>query len=248
MKYKSSLSYFLIFLLLAAVLLCTASCSLFNEPKLEEVDEPDTVETEPETEAPETMPPEPDVTLDGCLIIGDSRTEGLRRTGILREADFFCAVGISVFDAPVTEVVIDDCSYTLEGRLSAKIYDKVYIMLGINGMSSGIDEVAKEYANLLSLVRSYQPDAKIIIESNIHVTTLRSNYDEVYNNTNLDALNEMLRAMADGKTIFWLDVNPLLDDDMGGLRSDYSEEDGIHPNRNGDLVWGGWLVAQNENF
>ena len=43
MKRKSSLSYILISVILVVVMLCAASCSLFNEPQPEVIDEPDTV-------------------------------------------------------------------------------------------------------------------------------------------------------------------------------------------------------------
>ena len=241
---KNYLSCIVLILLLAAALLFASSCAF-------------TVTVDVDTESAEKAPDgtvsdetssEPDDTLAGCLFIGDSRTEGLKMAGSLPEADFFCAIGQTVFDITGIELPVDGLYLDLRQLLSGKEYRKVYILLGINEISADLDEVAEEFSRLIDLIRSYQPGAKIIIEANLHVTAWRSNFGDAFNNDNVDLLNQKLKAMTDGSSILWLDANPLLDDESGGLREEYAEEDGIHPNFGCYEMWGEWITAQNANY
>ena len=122
------------------------------------------------------------------------------------------------------------------------------MLLGINEISADLDTVTATYSDLISLVQSYQPDAKIIIQANPHVTTWRSSQGDAYNNENVNILNEKLHALTNGTTICWLDPTPLLDDESGGLNEAYAEGDGIHPNRDCYIMWGEWILSQNINY
>ena len=242
MKKKTAISYFAVFILLASTVLCLASCSLTVESGLETASHDNTT-------AAEQPAAQPEISLSGCLFIGDSRTEGLRVTDSLPGADVFCSVGMSVFDA--TERVMttgDGAGYDLVHFLSTGNYKKVYILLGINEINADLDTVVDTYSSLIDLVRGYQPDAKIIIQANPHVTAWRSSLGDAYNNDNVNLLNEKLYALTDGISICWLDATPILDDEEGGLRMEYAEEDGIHPNRNCYVMWGDWIVLQNAHY
>ncbi|MBQ7669136.1 MAG: hypothetical protein IJS45_00265 [Clostridia bacterium] len=240
--------YIVLFLLLAAVLFassCAFTVSISSDT------------TPVDTAADDTMPADTDNadtqtdiddSLEGCLFIGDSRTVGLEMAGSLAEADFFCAVGQMVADITDVELYFDGSYCDLCEVLSGREYRKIYIMLGINDIATDLDEVAKKFSELIDLVRSYQPGSKIIIEANLHVTTARSYYGDAFNNDKVDLLNRKLKALADGSSIFWLDANPILDDDYGGLRTEYAEEDGIHPNFGCYVMWGEWIALQNVKY
>lgn len=241
MKKKTAILLFTAFILLAAAL-CLASCSVTVE-QVREAALPDS------TTAAEQPAAQPEISLSGCLFIGDSRTEGLRVTESLPGADIFCSVGMSVFDATDRVMTGDDGgSYDLVHFLSTGNYKKVYILLGINEINADLDTVVDTYSSLIDLVRGYQPDAKIIIQANPHVTAWRSSCGDAYNNDNVNLLNQKLYALTDGDSICWLDATPILDDEAGGLREEYAEEDGIHPNRNCYILWGEWIVSQNARY
>jgi len=234
------LSYIILFVLIAAAVFFTASCGSREKAKTEEA-APKTV-TEP------VFPPVTDGALSGCLFIGDSRTEGLRKAGALPGADTLCAERMPVYNAVCEAVFFDEYCYDLEQLLTERDYAKVYVMLGMDEIEYEPEEIADVYADLIEFVRELEPNAKIIVQANIHFTTERSFHGDNCNNVRMDALNEEICALTDGVTVFWLDPNQYLDDDTGGLRADWAEEDGIHLNSTGYEAWGEWILEQNENY
>ncbi|MBQ7714778.1 MAG: hypothetical protein IJT70_02790 [Clostridia bacterium] len=223
-----SLSYILLFVLIISSAFCAASCT-FKEDA-------------------DTPPQDPDGTLSGCLFIGDSRTYGLEMTNSLPDAEYFCYTGWTVYHALSETLYVDGEYYTLSELLSSRDYRKIYVLLGINEISYDLDAVTEKFSELISLIRSCQPDAKIIIQANLHVTTARSSLGDAYNNNNVDLLNQKLYGLTDDKTVFWLDANQILDDSSGGLREEYAEEDGIHPNADCYSIWGEWITSQNRMY
>ena len=53
----------------------------------------------------------------------------------------------------------------------------------------------------------------------------------------------LLAALADGKTIFYIDINELFDDENGNLRADASG-DSTHVYAKYDLDWCDWLCTK----
>ena len=100
-------------------------------------------------------------------------------------------------------------------------------LLGINeiGAYTAADWAA-QYKSLLDLVREKQPDAVIFIQSIFHTTQKKSD-SSYFKNEVINERNAAIAQLADGKTIFYLDLNPLFDDENGALRADYSG-DGVH--------------------
>ena len=84
-----------------------------------------------------------------------------------------------------------------------------------------------KYKELVDTVLSYQPDAIIFIEANIHVGAEKSAKDSIINNKGINEYNDMLRGLENKQNIFYIDVNSVFDDESGNLSSAYSS-DGIH--------------------
>ncbi len=227
---KMLLSYILLFVMLAASVLCAVSCERAEEKWT----------TQPEEDA--------DCDLSGCLFIGDSRTYGLEMTDSLPGADFFCYTGWTVFDATSGTLLTDGEYLTLSQLLSVREYKKVYILFGINEIGGDLDAVTEEYSELISLIRERQPEAKIVVQANPHVTTARSSYGDAINNERIDLLNQKLRGLTDGFTVLWLDATQILDDSSGGFNEAYAEEDGLHPNWDCYVMWGAWIVSQSGKY
>ena len=105
------------------------------------------------------------------LFIGDSRTVGLREYARLGDADYFCSVGMTVFDATEQELSDRNFSATnLEGLLRSKRYNKIYISLGLNECGYPYDLLMEGYESLLNMVRKHQPHAVIILHGMITVS------------------------------------------------------------------------------
>lgn len=184
--------------------------------------------------------PAPDGYFDDALFIGDSRTVGIQLYGTIPEATYFCSVGMSAYGVPYEKVEIDGLgTVTLRTLLQSRSFGKVYIMLGINDDLTKSASIVSSYTALLDLIKENCPDAIIYVEAVIHVGAHTSAASTV-NNENINALNELLYEFCDGESIFYLDVNPVFDDEEGKLNDEYSG-DGIHFRIDYYKQWAEWI-------
>lgn len=173
---------------------------------------------------------------DDALFIGDSRTVGLRDYGTLKNADYYCDIGLSAYK--INETTVNGS--TVWGALNAKQYGKIYVMLGINEVGNDIEYTASAYRKLIDGIREVQPNALVYIEANLHVTTAAQT--SLISNERIDMLNAHMRDMADGVHIFYIDINSVFDDETGALTPDYTN-DGIHVLGKYYTTWCEWLCA-----
>lgn len=166
---------------------------------------------------------------DDVLFIGDSRIEGLHDYGDIGNATFAFKKGLSVYNAFDKEVSTDgNNSLSLEKVLTDKKFQRVYTMIGINELGQGTTEEYKEkYASIIEEIRKLQPDSTIVIMGIMHVTDKYSEESDVFNNDNIDDRNRAIAELADGQTVFYLDVNPAVEDENGSLLAEYTW-DGVH--------------------
>lgn len=207
----------------------------------------------PETTAEPTPTPEPtplqfttvDASyFDDALFIGDSRTVGIAEYGNLKNATYFADVGLNVYVAQTKAVAVKNVgTVTLPQLLSQKTFGKVYIMLGINELGNDLDDITAKFSALIDTVRAAQPNAIVYVEANLHVGPSRSSTDATFNNPRINRLNEKLAALADGKDIFYIDINEVFDDENGNLRADASG-DSTHVYAKYDLDWCDWLCTK----
>lgn len=179
---------------------------------------------QPEAETREFQRVEMDY-LDDALFIGDSRTSTLYEYAGWENTDFFVKYGQSVWEVWDSEIE----GRTLEQMLTEKKYGKIYIMLGINELGTGTAQSFREqFKNVVEQIRQLQPDAVIFVEAIIHVTPGKDAENTYINNQEINARNEELKTLADNKTIFYIDVNEVMDGHgTGKLNEDYTF-DGVH--------------------
>lgn len=223
-----------------------------TEPATEPVTEP---ATEPVTEAP--TPAETVLASTGnllpqitpaddkdALFIGDSRTVGLMDYANLSDADFFCAVGMSVYNIHQNPISVPGVGKVyLEELLSAKKYDKIYVMLGINELGYNMDYTVKKYGELLNLIESYEAGANIFIEANLHVSKERSQSDSVINNPKIDLFNKAISSLAEKSGRYFMDSNILFDDSNGCLSPTVAHDD-AHLTSQYYEIWGQWILKE----
>lgn len=179
-----------------------------------------------------------------ALFIGDSRTVGLMEYAGIDGADYFCTVGMSVYNIHKNSVSVPNVGkVTLTELLNSKKYGKIYIMLGINEVGYKISSTVEKYSELIEFIKDKQPNAVIFIQANLHVSKSRSDSDKVVNNIAINGLNAELAKLADGKSKFYLDANILFDDKTGALSSDKSE-DSTHLYAKYYKEWGEWIIKQ----
>ena len=185
---------------------------------------------------------------DDVLFIGDSRTDGLFYWGDLEEhSDFFARNSLSVFTALKKKTLFHsategDSKMKLEEVLEAKQYGKIYVSLGVNELGvSNIPKYYDTYKELLVRIRELQPEALIYIQGIMHVTKKTAQSSPFTNNTNIVERNQAISTFANGRDIFYLDMNELICDEEGNLRSDLSG-DGVHLKASAYSIWRDYLL------
>lgn len=181
---------------------------------------------------------------DDALFIGDSRTVGLAEYGNLGQAEVLADSGMSVYKVMKTEFTTGSGrKLRLTDLLEEREFGKIYIMLGINELGYDFDQTVKKYGQMLTDIRSLQPHALIYLQANLHITSEKSETSTYYNNDNINRFNRAVEEMADGKEVFYLDVNGLFDDETGGLDEQYTS-DHTHILGKHYLSWVDWLLSQ----
>lgn len=179
--------------------------------------------------------------MEDALFIGDSRTVGLMEYSDLKEATFFSAVGMSVYNIWEREVSVPKAGkVTLEKLLDEKQYGKIYVMLGINELGYRFEQTVNRYRQFIDRIMEEQPNAKIFVMANLHVTKRRSEKDNVINNKAIDKFNNAISVLADNKNIFYLDVNFLFDDKEGNL-DEKKAFDNAHIYAGYYIEWSTWI-------
>ena len=209
----------------------------------EMVAETESAATEPAaTEASETQEPEgpkevvyhtvDDSYFDDAVFIGDSRTVGMYEYGGLEETStFYASTGLTIykmFDSAIVSVPGQKKKITVEEALSEKQFAKIYLMIGINEMGTGtVESFMKAYGEAVQHLQELQPDAIIYLQAIMKVTTERSEQGDYITNEGIEARNAEIAKLADDEKIFYLDVNPLICDETGGMVASYTY-DGVH--------------------
>lgn len=177
-----------------------------------------------------------------AVFIGDSRTDGLRLYSGIRGVDFICYKGLTVFEVMNDKPVIlkQDGKVGVLQALAQKEYAKVYISLGVNELGYNHDQgFADTYRNMVDKVRELQPDANIYLQMLIPVNSQKcEETNQMYYVTNeqIGVYNEIIKAVAEEKRVYLLNVGEALVDETGELPYEASF-DGIHFNRDGYKVW-----------
>lgn len=181
-----------------------------------------------------------------AVFIGDSRTVGMYEyAGLEGTATFYASTGLTVyklFDSEIVEVPGERKKITVEEALQQNSFAKIYLMIGINEMGRGtVDSFIEKYQEVVAHLQELQPDAIIYLQAIIKVTTERSNQGDYINNEGIVARNERIAQMADNQKIFYLDVNPSICDDTGGMVPEYTF-DGVHLKAKYIDIWKDFLM------
>lgn len=212
-----------------------------------------------QTSPPETTPPSDPVTpsdrvndpnyFNDALFIGDSRTVGFYNYAKIEGATYFGRTSMTVKtcfnETPAEDTGIDD--YHLAQLLQKNTYGKIYILLGINEIGYSLSWIDNNYKQIIATIKALQPNAIIIIQSNMHVTKSKSEAPgsggkpNPFKNEKIDELNALLATYADNETVFYLDTTTPFDDESGNLRAEYSG-DGVHFKGKIYSIWRDYII------
>jgi len=184
-------------------------------------------ETVTETEEVKSFHPVDDSYFSDAVFIGDSRTVGLHDYGGLNDSTFYATVGMNIYNLWTEKFCeVDGEKVTLEEALKAKQYGKIYFQIGINEMGRGtLDGFMTAYEDSVEKFRELQPDAIIFVQGIMKVAKEKSEKDPIFNNEGIEQRNERIAALADGKNIFYLDMNEVVCDEDGNLKSNLTFDD-----------------------
>ena len=160
-----------------------------------------------------------------ALFIGDSRTVGLYEYGGLGNAEVFADSGMSIYKVFNKEFALRSGeTVTLNEALSTKDFGKIYIMLGINELGYDFEQTVERFSEAIDTILTYQPQALIFIQANMHITKEKYDESDYFTNSKIDRYNEAISKLADNRQIFYLDVNPLYDDEQGCLSKEFTAD------------------------
>ena len=196
-----------------------------------------------------TLSQTPEETFADTLFIGDSRTYGFVSYNIrVPGATFFSEEGMNSFNTLKRSLSVADVgTVTLEQLLRQKRFKQVYIMFGLNEIQNKKDPetTAAKHQEIIGQIAAIQPDAKIIVQSVLHVTKAKSDRNtaqkQPITNARIDEFNQWLSQLADEPYVYYLDVNDAFDDADGALNTDYAAGDGMHIKVRGYTAWRDFL-------
>ncbi|MCR5009721.1 MAG: hypothetical protein K6A91_02135 [Clostridia bacterium] len=185
----------------------------------------------------------PDGYYSDALFVGDSRFVGLQTYGKIDGALWFCSTGLGINN--YNSKGVDVRGYgdiNLETLLKKKSFGKIYIGMGINDLGYNMDKLKSKFADLFETIRKLNPDAMLILVSNLHVGYSRSSTDKWVNNSRINELNSYFESLQDGHTVFYLECNGLFDNANGDMDSTYTH-DSTHILGKYYTVWGDYIKA-----
>ena len=162
------------------------------------------------------------------LFIGDSRMAGFEIYMKIPEAMYFCYSSASVFNIFENEDEVAPIGKTkLYDLLTNHKFDKIYIMLGINNLQTNYYNHKKQYKETIDKIKKLQPQAIIYLIANLHVTDVFDPTKLHLTNENVNHVNEFIKDCADNIQTYYLDPNPMYDDENGNLKLELST-DNVH--------------------
>ena len=171
-----------------------------------------------------------------ALMIGDSRTVGLYEYGDMANVTSFMArESASIYDLFKDDEKLDytpkgkeTTRRTLKDLLSKAKFKKIYISVGVNELGvPDTKDYYEEFRKVVTKINKLQPDALIYIQGIMHVSKNMSSTDRVYNNRAIVQRNKAIATLANGRNIFYIDMNADLCDENGDLKEEFTG-DGIH--------------------
>jgi len=167
---------------------------------------------------------------DNCIFVGDSLTMGLASYNIIPAKNVIASIGMNITKIDTEVVKTPYGEFTAIETLTKADKNKIYIMLGSNGiawLTSG--KMIEMYSDFIDEIKTILPNSEIYILSIPPVSTEKETTTEgPVLNSQIDIYNSDLLKMANDKKIYFVDINTALKNNQGKLDSDKSQKDGMH--------------------
>ena len=187
---------------------------------------------------------------DHVVFVGDSVSVKLQyycaSTKALGNATFLCAGSLSATNA-LWEVSSDSPHPTYQGQkmsiedsIALSGADKVYIMLGMNNISFGLEDSTGDMVKLIDRILEKSPDVAIVIQAVTPMTAASRTANEWLNNDSIQTYNQRMQEICRERGWYYLAVDEAFKDADGNLIAEYCsdpEEMGIHFTTEAAAVW-----------
>ena len=191
---------------------------------------------------------------DKVAFIGDSVSVMLQyycaATSALGNATFLCSGSLSATNAlwPVSGASVHPFyqgkKMLLEDSVAQSGAKIIYIMLGINNLSAGIDKTTEDMLTLIGQILEKSPDVSIVIESVTPMARSSSIMGEKLNNEIIRQYNEKMLEICEDRGWYFVNVAECVTDAEGYLITEYCSDNsgmGIHFTYPGAEAWVAYL-------
>ena len=116
---------------------------------------------------------------------------------------------------------------------------KIFLLIGINDVSHGlsVDALAQRYEKLVDEIQKRSPSTQLYIQSIMPINNSFSVYKSLKGKEEtVKQFNEKIKSIADKKGIKYIDLWPVLADNKGILKKDFTN-DGLHLTGKGYEAW-----------
>ncbi|MBQ7783766.1 MAG: hypothetical protein IJ368_07325 [Oscillospiraceae bacterium] len=164
------------------------------------------------------------------LFIGDSISTGYSLYGFLKDKNVFAKVGLNP-STVLTKVIPTSYGETdISGMLACSTPNRIYIMLGSNGIQwLSVSNMIQSTDLLVQLIGGICPDTQVVIVS---VPPVTAEYDSSIEDVNVMAkineYNASLSMYCKKNSLLFVDAAAVLKDANGYFDSAYAESDGMH--------------------
>lgn len=175
---------------------------------------------------------------DDALFIGDSRVAGVQLYSGWDNLTYYAENGMTIYNLFQSKTAKENGkTLTIEEALQQRSFGKIYLEIGINEMGTGtVDSFMEAYEEAVGHLRELQPDAILYVCGIMYVKQSKSESDPIFNNPNIQARNDRIAGLADGESIFYLDINEVVTDETGNLNPDYTWDE-VHLLGKYDTMW-----------
>lgn len=166
-----------------------------------------------------------------AVFIGDSMMEYVELLGELPTANYVWNIGMSPASAEHKQFRVKNSNVRLNAYEQAALYQpkKLYIMLGSNGLPSNPSSyIVADYERLADALITHFPDALIYVIAPPPMSRERMTSDRNIPVQRYVNFAEELKALAERRHFYYIDLYHMLVDDRGYLPSKYDAGDGFH--------------------
>lgn len=167
---------------------------------------------------------------DDSAIIGHSLMEGFEGfAGVSSNIHYFTGTGLSAAGAAKYSKfkLPNGGTGTLKKGLGQKQFSKIYIMLGVNEITTSKERFKENMLAILDVIHDTQAEDTPIYILNVTPTTKKKSDSTAFNLKNVKKMNEAISELCEEQECYLVDVYSCFADENGYLPSKLST-DGVH--------------------